>query len=57
MKGIFMTKKEYVSPKLQLDFFSCEDVLTASTNVQTGKFEDGNSYAMGSFNNDWLTNS
>ena len=52
-----MVKKEYVSPKLQLDVFSCEDVLTASKNVQTGKFEDGNSYAMGSFNNDWLTNS
>ena len=52
-----MIKKEYVSPKLQLDVFSCEDVLTASPNVTTGTFEDGNSYAVGSFNNDWLTNS
>ena len=51
-----MAKKEYTSPLMQVDAFSSEDVLTASTNVQTGKFEDGNSYAMGSFNNDWLTN-
>ena len=52
-----MEKKEYVSPHMLVDNLSCEDIITASTNIQTGKFEDGNSYAMGSFNNDWLTNS
>ena len=51
-----MAKKEYTSPLMQVDALSSEDVLTASPNVTTGTFEDGNSYAMGSFNNDWLTN-
>ena len=51
-----MEKKEYVSPHMLVDNLSCEDIITASKNVQTGTFDDGNSYAMGSFNNDWLTN-
>lgn len=47
-----MAKKQYLSPQMRVDAFSCEDVITASGTYVV----DGEVYEVGSFDNGWIIN-
>ena len=51
-----MAKKQYLSPELEINTLSCEDILTASVELTYHTFTDKYKGVIAPFNSDWLIN-